>query len=152
MAAIKKMDFKESKEKICGRPIYCKAKMNLTPTKEKAEAKENEKNEGEKELTNEEIVDKPTENKIFKPRPDTRTPTRVKIFYREWTSGVSGLGDTSSQAERLKRQINHCKSLHTGGRDKLIMGDANHKTRKIQLEMEFQHHAYTIAIPMFQRR
>ena len=33
--------------------------------------------------------------------------TRVNFFYREWTSGVSGLGDNGSQVERLKRQINH---------------------------------------------
>jgi hypothetical protein len=32
---------------------------------------------------------------------------RVNLFYREWMSGVSGLGDTSFQAERLQRQINH---------------------------------------------
>ena len=37
--------------------------------------------------------------------------TRVNFFYREWTSGVSGLGDNSSQVERLKRQISHWKTL-----------------------------------------
>ena len=69
-ATTRKMDFKESKEKICGGPIYCRAWRNLTPTKENAEAKENEKNEGEKEHINEENVDKPTENKIAKiPKP-----------------------------------------------------------------------------------
>ena len=51
--------------------------------------------------------------------------TRVNFFYREWTSGVSGLGDNGSQGERLKRQINHWKTLHTGGRDTIILGDAN---------------------------
>ena len=29
---------------------------------------------------------------------------RINFFYREWTSGVSGLGDNGSQVERLKRQ------------------------------------------------
>ena len=34
--------------------------------------------------------------------------TRVNFFfYREWTSGVSGLDDIGSQSERLKRQVNH---------------------------------------------
>ena len=51
--------------------------------------------------------------------------TRVNFFYREWTSGVSGLGDTNSQTERLKRQIDHWKTLHTGGRDTIVLGDAN---------------------------
>ena len=32
---------------------------------------------------------------------------RVNFFYREWTSGVSGLDDIGSQSERLKRQVNH---------------------------------------------
>ena len=51
--------------------------------------------------------------------------TRVNFFYREWTSGVSGLGDNSSQVERLKRQISHWKTLHAGGRDTIVLGDAN---------------------------
>ena len=51
--------------------------------------------------------------------------TRVNFFYREWTSGVSGLGDNSSKVERLKRQISHWKTLHAGGRDTIILGDAN---------------------------
>ena len=61
-AATKKMDFKETKEKICGRPLYCTALRNLTPTKENAEAKENEKNEGEKEHINKENDAKPAGN------------------------------------------------------------------------------------------
>ena len=51
--------------------------------------------------------------------------TRVNFFYREWTSGVSELDDNGSQSERLKRQVNHWQTLHAGGRDTLILGDAN---------------------------
>ena len=51
--------------------------------------------------------------------------TRVNFFYRECTSGVSGLGDSGSQSERLRRQINHWKTLHAGERDTIILGDAN---------------------------
>jgi hypothetical protein len=47
LSGYKEKDFKESKEKICGRPIYCRALRNLTSTKENAQAKENEKYEGE---------------------------------------------------------------------------------------------------------
>ena len=53
---IKNIDFKEYKEKICGRPVYCKAMRNLTPVKEKAEPKENEN----------------TEDVIIKPKPTFR--------------------------------------------------------------------------------
>jgi hypothetical protein len=38
---------------------------------------------------------------------------------------VSGLGDTSSQVERLERQISHWKTLHARGRDKIVSRDAN---------------------------
>ena len=51
--------------------------------------------------------------------------TSVNFFYREWTSGVSGLADTNSQAERLARQIMHWKGLNSKKRDTVIMGDAN---------------------------
>ena len=51
--------------------------------------------------------------------------TRVHFFYREWTSGVSDLGVTNLQTKRLKRQIDHWKTLHTGGRDTIVLGDAN---------------------------
>ena len=64
--------------------------------------------------------------------------TRVNFFYREWTSGVSGLGDINSQTERLKRQIEHWKTLHTGGRDTIILGDANLCALKWEDE-NFQH-------------
>ena len=49
----------------------------------------------------------------------------MNFFYREWTSGVSGLGDNGSQSERLKRQVNQWKTLHTRGGDTIILGDAN---------------------------
>ena len=51
--------------------------------------------------------------------------TRINFFYSIWTSRVSGLGDNDSQVWRLKRQINHWKTLHAGGRDTIILGDAN---------------------------
>ena len=51
--------------------------------------------------------------------------TRVNFFYREWTSGVSGLDDNGSQSERLRRLVSHWKTLHAGGRDTIILGDAN---------------------------
>ena len=51
--------------------------------------------------------------------------TFVNFFYREWTSGVSGQSDPLSQDDRLCRQINHWKSLHTKNNDVLILGDAN---------------------------
>ena len=51
--------------------------------------------------------------------------TCVNFCYREWTGGVSGLSDNQSQLERLSRQIRHWRSLYTGGRDVVIMGDTN---------------------------
>ena len=48
---------------------------NLTPVKEKAEAKENEENEEKKDPTNEENVDKPTEAEIVKTKPKFKTKT-----------------------------------------------------------------------------
>ena len=51
--------------------------------------------------------------------------TCANLYYREWTSGVSGLGDTNSQVDRLRRRIDHWRSLHAGGRDVVILGDSN---------------------------
>ena len=51
--------------------------------------------------------------------------TSVNFFYREWKSGVTGLDDTSSQVNRLNRQIAHWKKLYNGGNDVVILGDAN---------------------------
>ena len=51
--------------------------------------------------------------------------TVANFFYREWTSGVTGLGDEASQIERLTRLIQHWKSLYSRNKDVLILGDAN---------------------------
>ena len=51
--------------------------------------------------------------------------TCANFFYREWTGGVSGLGDMDSQLDRLTRQVKHWKSLFTRNRDVIILGDAN---------------------------
>ena len=58
-----------------------RALRKLTPTKENAEAKENEKNEGEKEHISEENVDKPPENKIAKiPKPKFKSKAVEKPY------------------------------------------------------------------------
>ena len=49
----------------------------------------------------------------------------VNFFYREWTSMVSGLGDTLSQKERLKRQISLWNNLSQNNENTMILGDAN---------------------------
>ena len=51
--------------------------------------------------------------------------TLVSFFYREWTSGVSGLAEASQQSERLKRQIHHWKTAQQGNKDTIVLGDAN---------------------------
>ena len=51
--------------------------------------------------------------------------TIVNYFYREFTSGVSGLMDNQSQVERFKRQMTIWRSLCTGNKDVICMGDAN---------------------------
>ena len=51
--------------------------------------------------------------------------TSVNFFYKEWKSGVSGLDDKAAQLDRLTRQINHWKTLFSGGSNVVIMGDAN---------------------------
>ena len=52
------------------------------------------------------------------------------IYYREFTGGMSGLKDMSSQINRLDRQIAHWKTLFAGGRDVVILGDSNLCTTK----------------------
>ena len=49
----------------------------------------------------------------------------VNFFYREYTGGVSGLVDITSQMDRLERQVSHWKTLHETGRDVVILGDSN---------------------------
>ena len=51
--------------------------------------------------------------------------TLVNYFYREFTSGVSGLSDHQSQTSRLARQIKIWKSLCAGSKDVICLGDAN---------------------------
>ena len=51
--------------------------------------------------------------------------TIINIFYREWTSGVSGLSSHTSQVEGLTRQIIYWKSLYRLRKAITIMGDAN---------------------------
>ena len=51
--------------------------------------------------------------------------TVVNVFYREWTGGLSGLGDHGSQVERLQRQISYWQTLYDEDRDVLMCGDAN---------------------------
>jgi hypothetical protein len=99
LAAVTKMDFKENKEKILGRPIYCKPMKNLTPTKEKDTEKVEEENVDDKEPTadkKDETVDKHTkatkkDENVNKPKPkllnmtagkkpETQTPSRKNNF------------------------------------------------------------------------
>ena len=53
------------------------------------------------------------------------TKTCFNIFYREFTGGVSGLGNLQAQKDRLSRQISHWKSLYGRGKDVVILGDSN---------------------------
>ena len=49
----------------------------------------------------------------------------VNYFYREFTSGVSGLDDSQSQFERLQRMTQHWRSLAANKKDLVCLGDAN---------------------------
>ena len=51
--------------------------------------------------------------------------TIVNYFYREFTSGVTGLKTTQDQMERLKRMIRHWESLASSNKDLVFLGDAN---------------------------
>ena len=51
--------------------------------------------------------------------------TCVNFFYREWTSGVTGLKTQASQKDRIDRQVQHWKLLASRDRDLIILGDAN---------------------------
>ena len=51
--------------------------------------------------------------------------TVVNFFYREFTSGVTGLKTLQEQVERLKRMISHWKSLTNSNKDVICLGDAN---------------------------
>ena len=54
----------------------------------------------------------------------------VNFFYREFTSGVSGLKDMNAQTERLTRQIKYWNNLHSSDRDIVCLGDANFCAKK----------------------
>ena len=49
----------------------------------------------------------------------------VNYFYREFTSGVSGLSDIQAQSERLNRMVQHWRSLANINKDMVCLGDAN---------------------------
>ena len=49
----------------------------------------------------------------------------VNFFYREFTSGVTGLNTTKDQLERLDRMVKHWKYLTRSNRDLVCLGDAN---------------------------
>ena len=51
--------------------------------------------------------------------------TVVNFFYREWTSGVSGMVGAEAQKERLKRQVELWRSLQHRTHEVIILGDAN---------------------------
>ena len=51
--------------------------------------------------------------------------TIVNFFYREFTSGVTGLNTTKDQLERLDRMVKHWKYLARSNRDLVCLGDAN---------------------------
>ena len=56
--------------------------------------------------------------------------TIVNFFYREFTSGVSGLKDSNAQTDRLSRQVKHWQLLCN--RDIICQGDANLCAKKCQ--------------------
>ena len=51
--------------------------------------------------------------------------TIVNYFYREFTSGVTGLKTIQQQMERLNRMLKHWKSLMESNKDVVCLGDAN---------------------------
>ena len=71
--------------------------------------------------------------------------TVVNFFYREFTSGVSGLSDTQSQSERLTRMIQHWRSLAAIKKDMVCLGDANLCAKKWHDENYYlKEHAETV--------
>ena len=51
--------------------------------------------------------------------------TIINYFYREFTSGVTGLKTIQEQMERLNRMLKHWKSLMNSNKDVVCLGDAN---------------------------
>ena len=56
---------------------------------------------------------------------NTEKKTIVNFFYREFSSGVTGLGTSGDQMERLRRMIEHWRSLSNSNKDLVCLGDAN---------------------------
>ena len=56
---------------------------------------------------------------------NTEKKTIVNFFYREFSSGVTGLGTGGDQMERLRRMIKHWRSLSNSNKDLVCLGDAN---------------------------
>ena len=51
--------------------------------------------------------------------------TIINFFYREFTGGVSGCDDMTSQRERLSRMINVWNMISNDNRDSICLGDVN---------------------------
>ena len=64
--------------------------------------------------------------------------TIVNFFYREFTSGVSGLSDAQAQSERLQRMTQHWRSLAAIKKDLVCLGDANLCAKKWQEDSYYQ--------------
>ena len=74
--------------------------------------------------------------------------TLVNYFYREFTSGVSGLSDKESQTARLSRQIRIWRSLCSGNKDVICLGDANLCAKKLHDE-NYQHREHAEMVQNF---
>ena len=74
--------------------------------------------------------------------------TVVNFFYREFTGGVSGLGDIAAQNERLARQVNHWRKISGSKRDFVSLGDANLCSNK-WYEDDYNHHEQAAAVQSF---
>ena len=51
--------------------------------------------------------------------------TIVNFFYREFTSGVTGLSSADDQLERLGRMVRYWQTLARSNKDLVCIGDAN---------------------------
>ena len=71
--------------------------------------------------------------------------TIVNFFYREFTSGVTGLKTSQEQLERLNRMIKHWKILMDSNKDVVCLGDANLCAMKWNdSNYQFKEHAETV--------
>ena len=102
---------------------------NLTPSKQKEEStKEPKKGLKEEPKISEKqlevcLTDLPIIT--FEISMGKEKKTIVNFFYREFTSGVTGLKSTQDQKERLNRIIKHWRSLTESNKDVVCLGDAN---------------------------